>query len=160
MLSFNYYDTNTFTFHFAQFPFWFITRDAQCLQFVISLHMIFYSYSPHLKSICNFAWSVTRLLLVWYKRKISLCISVLEDKLIHTFILIKKTVRSAIVHAENSTRTHFPHRIDFPIVPIILHCAKIWSLSLPHSPLIFKLFLLLENRSKMYINFHVKHVVC
>lgn len=100
VLSFNYYDANTFIFHFAQFPFSFITTDPQCLQFVISLHTIFYSYSPHLNNICNFVWLVVRFLLVWYKRKISLCISVSEDNPIYTFILMKKAVRCVTVHAE------------------------------------------------------------
>lgn len=103
VLSFNYYDANTFTFHFAQFPFSFITTDPQCLQFFVSLRMIFYSYSPHLKGICNFAWLVIRLLLVWCKRKISLWISVSANKPIYIFILMRKTVRCVTVHAEEFT---------------------------------------------------------
>lgn len=145
VLSFNYYDANTFPFHFAQFPFSFITTDPQCLQFFVSLRMIFYSYSPHLKGICNFAWLVIRLLLVWCKRKISLWISVSANKPIYIFILMRKTVMQSFrssCRRIHSTSTHSPRRRVFPIIPIILYCAKIWclSLSLPLSLLSFLSF--------------------
>lgn len=123
-LSFNYYDVNIFLFHFSCFFSHVYHHRSSILQFLISLHTICYSYSPTPKSICNFAWLVIRLLLVWWRgRYFYVFLYQKTNQKIYTFILIQKDnkISESSCRIPHSTDAHSPHRTVFPI---ILHCAR------------------------------------